>query len=67
MRRPERPDDADNPLRLVYTGPSPPRERQLEIEQRFGLRIVCGYAMSESPFGMIWPHGTRPYGDSDIA
>jgi len=62
MRRPERPDDADNPLRLVYTGPSPPRERQLEIEQRFGLRIVCGYAMSESPFGMIWPHGTRPYG-----
>ncbi len=24
-------------------------QRQLEIEQRFGLRIVCGYAMSESP------------------
>src|SRR3954447_2963528 len=62
MRRPERPDDAENPLRLVYTGPSPPRERQLEIEERFGLRIVCGYAMSESPYGMIWPHGTRPYG-----
>ena len=62
MRRPERPDDADNPLRLVYTGPSPPRERQLEIEERFGLRIVCGYAMSESPYGMIWPHGERPYG-----
>jgi carnitine-CoA ligase len=62
MRRPERPDDADSPLRLVYTGPSPPKERQLEIEQRFGLRIVCGYAMSESPYGMIWPRGTRPYG-----
>jgi len=62
MRRPERDDDADNPLRLVYTGPSPPRERQLEIEERFGLRIVCGYAMSESPFGMVWPHGERPYG-----
>jgi carnitine-CoA ligase len=62
MRREERPDDADNPLRLVYTGPSPPRERQLEIEARFGLRIVCGYAMSESPYGMIWPHGERPYG-----
>src|SRR5690349_18448618 len=62
MRREERPDDADNPLRLVYTGPSPPRERQLEIEERFGLRIVCGYAMSESPYGMIWPHGERPYG-----
>jgi carnitine-CoA ligase len=62
MRRPERPDDADNPLRLCYTGPSPPEERQLEIERRFGLRIVCGYAMSETPYGTVWPRGTRPYG-----
>jgi crotonobetaine/carnitine-CoA ligase len=62
MRRPVREDDADNPLRRCYTGPSPPRERQLEIEARFGLEIVCGYALSESPYGMIWPHGTRPYG-----
>jgi crotonobetaine/carnitine-CoA ligase len=62
MRRPERADDADNPLRLVYTGPSPVRERQLEIEERFGLEIVCGYAMSETPYGMIWPRGERPYG-----
>jgi carnitine-CoA ligase len=62
MRRPEREDDADNPLRLCYTGPSPARERQLEIERRFGLEIICGYALSESPYGMIWPHGTRPYG-----
>ena len=62
MRQPERPDDADNPLRLCYTGPSPTEERQLEIERRFGLRIVCGYALSESPYGLIWKHGTRPYG-----
>ncbi len=62
MRQPERDDDADNPIRLVYTGPSPPEERQLEIEERFGLRIVCGYAMSESPYGMIWPRGERPFG-----
>jgi len=62
MRRPEREDDADNPLRLCYTGPSPPEERQLEIERRFGLRIVCGYALSESPYGMIWKRGTRPFG-----
>ena len=27
-----------------------------------GCEIVCGYAMSESPYGTIWPHGTRPYG-----
>jgi crotonobetaine/carnitine-CoA ligase len=62
MRRPERDDDADNPLRLCYTGPSPAEQRQLEIERRFGLEIVCGYALSESPYGMIWPHGTRPFG-----
>jgi crotonobetaine/carnitine-CoA ligase len=62
MRRPERRDDADTPLRLCYTGPAPPKERHLEIERRFGLRIVCGYAMSETPYGTIWPRGTRPFG-----
>lgn len=61
MRQPEREDDADNPLRLCYTGPTPPKERQLEIEQRFGLQLVCGYALSESPYALIWRQGTRPY------
>ncbi len=62
MRQPERGDDADTPLRLCYTGPAPERDRQLEIERRFGLQIVVGYAMSESPYGLIWARGTRPYG-----
>jgi crotonobetaine/carnitine-CoA ligase len=62
MRQPERADDADNPLRLCYTGPSPTEERQLEIEERFGLRIVCGYALSETTYGTVWARGTRPYG-----
>jgi crotonobetaine/carnitine-CoA ligase len=62
MRQPPRPDDASNPLRLCYTGPAPERSRQLEIEARFGFRIVAGYAMSESPYGLIWRPGTRPYG-----
>ena len=62
MRQPPRADDADNPLRLCYTGPAPERSRQEEIERRFGFRIVVGYAMSESPYGLIWPHGTRPFG-----
>jgi carnitine-CoA ligase len=62
MRQPPRPDDADTPLRLCYTGPAPERERQLEIERRFGIRIVVGYAMSESPYGLIWARGTRPFG-----
>ncbi|MDQ3661269.1 MAG: AMP-binding protein, partial [Actinomycetota bacterium] len=50
MRQQERDDDADNPLRLCYTGPSPTEERQLEIERRFGIEIVCGYALSETPY-----------------
>jgi crotonobetaine/carnitine-CoA ligase len=62
MRQPERPDDADTPLRLCYTGPSPERAWQEAFERRFGLRVVCGYAMSESPYGLIWRHGTRPFG-----
>ena len=62
MRQPVRPDDAETDLRLCYTGPSPPREWQEAFEDRFGLRIVCGYAMSESPYGLIWRHGTRPFG-----
>jgi carnitine-CoA ligase len=62
MRQPPRPGDADTPLRLCYTGPAPPRDRQEEMERRLGLRIVVGYAMSESPYGLIWPHGTRPFG-----
>lgn len=62
MRQPERADDAGNPLRLCYTGPAPERARQEEMERRFGIRIVVGYAMSESPYGLIWPRGTRPFG-----
>ena len=62
MSQPERPDDADNPLRLCYTGPSPREERQLAIERRFGIEIVCGYGLSESPYGLIWPHRQRPFG-----
>jgi crotonobetaine/carnitine-CoA ligase len=62
MRQPERPDDADNPLRLAYAGPTPPEERHLEFERRFGLVMTSGYAMSETTYGTVWPHGTRPYG-----
>ncbi|MCW2598903.1 MAG: AMP-dependent synthetase and ligase [Frankiales bacterium] len=62
VRQPARPDDAATDLRLCYTGPSPAREWQEAFERRFGLRVVCGYALSESPYGLIWRHGTRPFG-----
>jgi carnitine-CoA ligase len=62
MRQPERPDDADSPLRLAYAGPTPPESRHLEFERRFGVRLMSGYAMSETPYGTVWARGTRPYG-----
>ncbi len=62
MRQPERPDDADNPVRLAYAGPTPPEPRHLEFERRFGLELMSGYAMSETPYGTVWPRGARPYG-----
>jgi len=62
VRQPRRADDADNPIRLCYTGPSPDKDHQLAIEERFGFEIVCGYALSESPYALIWRHGERPYG-----
>src|SRR5581483_10784908 len=49
-------------VRLCYTGPSPTRAWQEAFEARFGLRVVCGYGMSESPYGLIWRQGTRPFG-----
>jgi carnitine-CoA ligase len=62
MRQPRRDDDADNPLRRCYTGPTPTRERQVEIEERYGIEIVCGYGLSESPYALMWRRGERPYG-----
>ena len=61
MRQPERADDADNPLRIAYAGPVPPKQRHLEFERRFGLEMRSGYAMSETTYGTFWAHGTRPY------
>ncbi|MFZ0323549.1 MAG: AMP-binding protein [Actinomycetes bacterium] len=62
MRQPVRDDDCVSDLRLCYTGPSPTQERQEAFERRFGLRVVCGYGLSESTYGLIWRQGTRPFG-----
>ncbi len=62
MRQPERPDDADNPLRLCYTGRPPSGRGRRRSSAGSASRSWSGYAMSESPYGLIWPHGSRPYG-----
>jgi fatty-acyl-CoA synthase len=46
MDTPERPDDADNPLRLAY-GNEGPRQYLDAFARRFGCRIIDGYGSSE--------------------
>ncbi len=41
-----RPDDADNPLRVMI-GAGAPRDRFAEFERRFGVQLLEGYGMSE--------------------
>jgi len=46
LKAPPQPDDADNPLRLLFGGGCPP-DLFDEVERRFGLTILEGYGMSE--------------------
>jgi fatty-acyl-CoA synthase len=46
MDTPERPDDADNPLRLAY-GNEGPRQYLDAFARRFGCKVVDGYGSSE--------------------
>ena len=62
MKQPPREDDAHSPLRVAYGAPSPGQAGHLAFEERFGLTLISGYGLSESPYGLIWRRGTRPYG-----
>ena len=50
MDTPERPDDADNPLRLAY-GNEAPRRYVEAFAKRFGCEVVDGYGASEVGVG----------------
>ena len=55
--QPERPDDADNPLRAILCGPLIPELEQ--FKRRFGVKMATCYGMTET--GSIlttgWDHG----------
>jgi crotonobetaine/carnitine-CoA ligase len=62
MRQAPQPDDAQHTVRLCYSGPALPKDHHVEFEHRFGLRLLVGYGLSESPYGTIWPlDGPPPY------
>ena len=48
LKQPEKPNDADNPVRTVLSAAAPP-DRWREFEQRFGVKIVEFYGMVDSP------------------
>ena len=55
--------DRDHGLRVVYTALALPEERHRAFEERFGVRMLVGYGLSETTFGTIWPRtGPVPYG-----
>jgi crotonobetaine/carnitine-CoA ligase len=47
MKQPERPDDADNPVRIAYGAPAPP-DLWPRFERRFGVQIRECYGMTEA-------------------
>jgi acyl-CoA synthetase (AMP-forming)/AMP-acid ligase II len=51
---PERDDDADNPVELVFSAGTPP-ELIEPFEARFDLRVVEGYSLTEDPLLVLNP------------
>ncbi|MBU4604422.1 MAG: AMP-binding protein [Proteobacteria bacterium] len=47
-----RPDDADNPLRILFGAGAPP-DLYKPFEERFGVRLIEGYGMSEIGVPML--------------
>ena len=59
------PNDADNQVRIAYSASvgSLSLERRKELEERYGLRLLTGFGMSETTFGFIEPfEGERRQG-----
>ncbi|NIY69432.1 AMP-binding protein [Streptomyces malaysiensis] len=54
------PAEREHRIRACYSAPAPERERHRQIEERFGFRLVIGYGLSESPYGLICPVDEPP-------
>ncbi len=61
MKQPEKPDDADNPVRLVVSAACPANLWEA-FEKRFGLTIWEAYGAVDGGGVMIFNFGTAPVG-----
>jgi carnitine-CoA ligase len=65
FRQPERPDDADNPLRKVLMAPI--IAEAAEFERRFGVQLCVGLGQTEASCPIVGPYGTATPGGSGWA
>ncbi|MCX6469282.1 MAG: long-chain-fatty-acid--CoA ligase [Corynebacteriales bacterium] len=59
LATPERTDDAENPLRVVYGNEASPRDI-VEFERRFGVRVVDGFGSTEGGVAIARTPDTPP-------
>ncbi|BBX06424.1 fatty-acid--CoA ligase FadD1 [Mycolicibacterium aichiense] len=59
LATPEQPDDADNPLRIMYGNEATERDIT-EFSRRFGCRIIDGFGSSEFAVVVVREDGTPP-------
>lgn len=52
--------DRTHRIRACYSAPAPSPDRHRRIEERFGFRLVIGYGLSESPYGLLCPVDEPP-------
>src|SRR5262249_30741622 len=53
LARPEAPEDRARRVRLVYGALALGEDEHRRFEERFGVRLVIGYGLTESTFGFI--------------
>ncbi len=53
LKQPRSESDADNPVRLFYGSPAFPPPVLREFEERFGVKVIIGFALTESCYGTI--------------
>lgn len=59
-KQPESEKDKDHQVRVAYGTPAVDKTFQDYMEQRFGITLISGYALTECPLGTIQPlHGLR--------
>jgi carnitine-CoA ligase len=52
-------DDMDNDVKVAYGVPALPGELRETLERRYGMKVVSGFGMSETTFGLLEPFDER--------